>query len=44
MTRHFVGLNPGTYTIDETTCPAGYGKDPNLPYTFTLAAGQSTRT
>ena len=31
-------LNPGTYTIDETTTPTGYDKDPTLPQTFTLAA------
>ena len=33
----FVDLNPGTYTIDETTLPpgGGYDKDPNLPETFT---------
>jgi prealbumin domain-containing protein len=37
----FVDLNPGTYTVDETTVPAGYGKDPTLPYTFTLAQGES---
>ena len=34
-------LNPGTYTIDETTVPAGYDPDPDLPFTFTLAANQS---
>jgi hypothetical protein len=37
----FTNLNPGTYTIDETNTPAGYGKDPTLPYTFTLVAQQS---
>lgn len=37
----FVGLNPGTYTVDETTVPAGYDKDPTLPFTFTLAQGES---
>jgi hypothetical protein len=36
----FVGLDPGTYTIDETTTPAGYDKDPNLPDTFTLTQGE----
>jgi Prealbumin-like fold domain len=36
----FSGLNPGTYTFDETTTPAGYDKDPTLPFTFTLAANQ----
>jgi hypothetical protein len=35
----FDDLQPGTYTIDETTVPAGYGKDPNLPDTFTVVAG-----
>ena len=37
----FSGLNPGTYTVDETTVPSGYGKDPTLPLTFTLAANES---
>ena len=37
----FTGLNPGTYTIDETTIPTGYDKDPTLPFTFTLAANES---
>ena len=37
----FDDLQPGTYTIDETTVPAGYGKDPTLPFTFTLAAGET---
>jgi hypothetical protein len=37
----FGNLNPGTYTIDETTTPPGYDKDPTLPSTFTLAAQQS---
>jgi hypothetical protein len=37
----FTDLQPGTYTIDETTVPAGYGKDPDLPETFTVAAGQN---
>jgi hypothetical protein len=35
----FDSLNPGQYTLDETTVPAGYDKDGTLPYTFTLAAG-----
>lgn len=39
----FTELQPGTYTIDETTVPAGYGKDPSLPDTFTLAAGQTVQ-
>ena len=37
----FTDLNPGQYTIDETTIPAGYDKDPTLPFTFTLAANES---
>jgi hypothetical protein len=37
----FSGLNPGTYTLDETTVPAGYTKDATLPFTFTLAAGDN---
>jgi hypothetical protein len=37
----FPNLQPGTYTIDETTVPAGYGKDPTLPETFTIVALQS---
>jgi hypothetical protein len=37
----FDDLQPGTYTIDETTVPAGYGKDPSLPHTFSVAAGQT---
>ncbi|MCD6021615.1 MAG: Cna domain protein [Actinomycetia bacterium] len=37
----FDDLQPGTYTIDETTVPAGYGKDPTLPFTFTLDAGET---
>ena len=37
----FEGLTPGTYTIDETTTPTGYDKDPTLPETFTLATGES---
>jgi hypothetical protein len=37
----FPDLNPGTYTIDETTVPAGYSKDPTLPETFTVAAAES---
>jgi hypothetical protein len=36
----FGSLQPGTYTIDETTVPANYGKDPTLPHTFTVASGQ----
>lgn len=37
----FVGLNPGTYTMDESNTPAGYTTDPNLPETFTLAVGET---
>jgi hypothetical protein len=37
----FVDLDPGQYTLDETNTPAGYDKDPSLPYTFTLAQGDS---
>ncbi|MEU7527531.1 prealbumin-like fold domain-containing protein [Saccharothrix sp. NPDC042600] len=37
----FVDLPVGTYTIDETTVPAGYDKDPTLPFTFTIAAGEA---
>jgi hypothetical protein len=35
------GLSPGTYTVDETTVPTGYDKDPTLPFTFQLAANES---
>ncbi len=37
----FTDLEPGTYTIDETTVPAGFTKDGDLPETFTLVAGQN---
>jgi uncharacterized surface anchored protein len=37
----FTDLDPGDYTLDETGQPAGFGKDPNLPYSFTLATGDS---
>jgi Prealbumin-like fold domain len=37
----FGALQPGTYTIDETTVPANYGKDPSLPHTFTVASGET---
>jgi hypothetical protein len=37
----FIGLNPGPYTLDETNTPAGYDKDPNLPFSFTLADGDN---
>jgi Prealbumin-like fold domain len=39
----FGGLQPGTYTIDETTVPANYGKDPTLPHTFTVASGETVQ-
>ncbi|MFI9812151.1 MSCRAMM family protein [Saccharothrix variisporea] len=37
----FVDLPVGTYTVDETTVPAGYDKDPTLPYTFSVSAGEN---
>jgi Prealbumin-like fold domain len=37
----FTNLQPGTYTIDETTVPAGYTKDASLPLTFSLVAGET---
>jgi hypothetical protein len=37
----FSDLSPGTYTIDETSTPAGYDPDPSLPFTFTLATGEN---
>ncbi|SFR16792.1 Cna protein B-type domain-containing protein [Lentzea waywayandensis] len=37
----FADLPVGTYTLDETTVPAGYDKDPTLPFTFSVAAGES---
>ena len=37
----FSNLLPGTYTLDETTVPAGYSKPVGLPETFTLVAGQN---
>jgi hypothetical protein len=36
----FANLQPGQYTIDETNTPAGYDKDPSLPFTFTLALNE----
>jgi hypothetical protein len=36
----FNDLPVGTYTLDETPI-AGYDKDPTLPYTFTIAAGEN---
>jgi uncharacterized surface anchored protein len=37
----FIGLNPGTYTIDETAGVPGYTRDSTLPFTFTLADGEN---
>ncbi|MFS8100306.1 hypothetical protein LFM09_24560 [Lentzea alba] len=37
----FTDLPVGTYTLDETTVPAGYDKDPTLPFTFSVAAGEN---
>jgi Prealbumin-like fold domain len=39
----FSNLQPGTYTFDESSTPAGYDKDPQLIpyYTFTLSTNQS---
>ena len=37
----FADLQPGTYVIDETTVPANYGKDADLPETFTVAIGET---
>jgi hypothetical protein len=37
----FADLPVGTYTLDETTVPAGYDKDPTLPFSFSVAAGES---
>jgi uncharacterized surface anchored protein len=37
----FDNLNPGQYTIDETTTPPNYTKDASLPLTFTLAANEN---
>jgi hypothetical protein len=37
----FTNLNPGQYTIDETSVPAGYTADGTLPLTFTLAANEN---
>jgi len=40
-TPQFTDLPVGTYTLDETTVPAGYDKDPTLPFTFSVAAGEN---
>lgn len=37
----FTNLTPGTYTIDETTVPAGYAKAAGLPAQITLANGET---
>ncbi|MET8761201.1 SpaA isopeptide-forming pilin-related protein [Lentzea sp. NPDC004782] len=37
----FQNLPVGTYTLDETTVPAGYDKPANLPDTFSIAAGEN---
>ena len=37
----FTDLQPGTYTIDETTVPAGFVKDADLPFTFVIDAGEN---
>jgi hypothetical protein len=37
----FTDLNPGQYTLDETNTPPGYDKDLSLPYTFTIAQGET---
>ena len=37
----FADLPVGTYTLDETNVPAGYDKDPTLPFTFSVAAGET---
>lgn len=40
-TPQFTDLPVGSYTLDETTVPAGYDKDPSLPLTFSIAAGEN---
>ena len=37
----FVDLQPGSYTIDETSVPTGYDKDASLPFTFSVVAGEA---
>jgi uncharacterized surface anchored protein len=37
----FTHLQPGQYTIDETTIPARYAKDQSLPKTFSLALSET---
>jgi hypothetical protein len=40
-TGSFTDLNPGDYHINETTVPTGYSPDPDLPFDFTLDAGET---
>ena len=40
-TPTFANLQPGEYTLAESSVPEGYTADPDLPYTFTLAAGEN---
>ena len=35
------GVTAGTYSIDETTVPAGYAKDSSFPQSITLANGET---
>ncbi|UTI64398.1 SpaA isopeptide-forming pilin-related protein [Paraconexibacter antarcticus] len=35
------GVTAGTYSIDETTVPAGYAKDASFPQSITLANGET---
>lgn len=42
-TPTFTDLPVGTYTLDETVVPAGYDKDPTLPKTIVLAAGDNVQ-
>jgi hypothetical protein len=37
----FANLPAGTYTIDETTTPAGHVKDASLPLTFSVTRGET---
>ena len=37
----FPNLLPGTYTLDETSVPAGYTKPASLPDTFSVVGGES---
>lgn len=39
----FAALQPGSYTIDESGQPANYGKDPDLPDTFTVDIGDTVQ-